>query len=361
MKKIISIALAALMILATFVACGSDDAAVTTNGDVATNDVVDTTASDAVETPVALSFGMGVTTAYGDVTSADGETNGAGEVVATVAAVLLDAEGKIVKCDIDTADFSVEYTSAGAAVAAEEFVTKYDLGANYGMAAYGTDLNGDGKVLEWNEQVDAFETAVAGKTIDEVKAMVVDGYGNDEIATAGCTIGVSDFVLALEKAVANAAESTATADAELSLGVVASAEGTDATEDSNGSIEVDTTFVAAAMADGKVVAMVTDVLQAEFTFDALGAATTDTTAQLPTKLEKGDNYGMAAYGADLNGDGKVLEWYAQADAFNAACVGLTADEIAALVVDGYGVADVQNAGCTIGITDMAAAAVKAAQ
>lgn len=352
MKKILSIVLAALMILATFVACGSDDAAVTT-GEVVGGDVDNT---------VELSFGMGITKAFGDVTSADGETNGAGEVVATVAAVILDAEGKIVKCDIDTADLSVEYTSAGAAVVADEFVTKYELGANYGMAAYGSDRNGDGVVLEWNEQVDAFETAVAGKTIDEVKAMVVDGYyGNDEIATAGCTIGVADFVLALENAVANANTVIATEALDLGLGVVASAEGTDATADANGSAEIDITFVATAMSDGKVMAMATDVLQAEFTFDAAGVATTDTAAELLSKLEKGDNYGMAAYGADLNGDGKVLEWYAQADAFNAACVGLTADEIAALVVDGYGVEDVQTAGCTIGITDMVAAAVKAAK
>lgn len=362
MKKILSIVLAALMILATFVACGSDDTAVTT-GDVVDTDGVETTDEIYEEdNMVALNFGMGITKAYGDVTSADGETNGAGEVVATVAAVLLDAEGKIVKCDIDTADFSVEYTSAGAAVVAGEFVTKYELGTNYGMAAYGADRNGDGKVLEWNEQVDAFEAAVAGKTIDEVKAMVVDGYyGNDEIANAGCTIGVSDFVLALEAAVNNITAAVAAESVDLGLGVVASAEGTDATADAEGSAEVDITFVATAMSDDMVMAIATDVLQVEFTFDAAGVATTDTAAELLTKLEKGDNYGMAAYGADLNGDGVVLEWYEQASEFNTTCLALTADEIAALAVNGYGTEDLQSAGCTIGITDMVAAAVKAAK
>ncbi len=107
--------------------------------------------------------------------------------------------------------------------------------------------------------------------------------------------------------------------------------------------------------------MATDVLQAAFTFDANGAATTDTSAALLTKLEKGDSYNMAAYGADLNGDGKVLEWYAQADAFNAACVGLDANGIAALVVNGYGTESLQNAGCTIAIGDMVNAAAKAAK
>lgn len=337
MKKILSIVLVAIIIasVASFASCGKAEE---------------------------LKFGMGVYAYYGEATSADGETNGAGEVVATVAAVLVDAEGKIVKCELDTADNSVEYTSAGVAVAGE-FMTKYELGDNYNMAAYGADLNGDGKVLEWYAQADAFETVCAGKTVDEVKALVgEDGYhAGEELATAGCTIGVTDFIFAVEKAVANAAESTATADDTLALGVVTAQSTEDATADAAGSSEVDTTFVAVAMKDGKVAAMATDVLQAAFTFDVNGVATTDTAAALQTKLEKGDNYGMAAYGADLNGDGKVLEWYAQAAAFNAACVGLDADGIAALVAEGYGVESLQTAGCTMGISEMAEAAVKAAK
>jgi hypothetical protein len=39
--------------------------------------------------------------------------------------------------------------------------------------------------------------------------------------------------------------------------------------------------------------------------------------------------------------------------------GKTADEIAALVAEGYGVESVQTAGCTIAISDLVAAAVKA--
>lgn len=70
---------------------------------------------------------------------------------------------------------------------------------------------------------------------------------------------------------------------------------------------------------------------------------------------------MSKFGADLNGDGKVLEWHAQAEAFEAACVGKTASEISALAAgDGYGVADLQSAGCTIAVKDMVKAAVKAA-
>ena len=339
MKKILSVALVALMLLAAFAGCGKTEA----------------------ET---LKMGMGVHAYYEAAQSADGDTNGVGEVIATVAAVLVDKDGKIVKCEIDTADNTVEFTSAGAAVPAGEFITKYALGTNYNMAAYGADLNGDGVVKEWFEQADAFEAACVGKTVDEVKALLADGYyGTEELAKAGCTIGVADFVKAVEKAMATAADSNATAADTLKVSIVSTAAGTDATADAPGSYEMEIAFAAAAVKDGKVTAMATDTLAAAFDFDAKGATTTDVAAELKTKNELGTAYNMAAYGTDLNGDGVVKEWNEQAAIFSAACVGLTADEIAALVAaDGYyGVESVQTAGCTMGIDMLAKAAVNAAK
>lgn len=308
-----------------------------------------------------LNFGMGVYAYHKTVSGAE-EANGAGELVATVAAVLVDADGKIVKCVVDVADTTVNWTSEGEAVATGELKTKYELGTNYGMAAYGADLNGDGIVKEWFEQIDVFCAAVEGKTISEVKAMVVDGYyGNEELTTAGCTMGVADYVKAVEKAVANATASNATANDTLKLGTVTTVSGANASDEANGKQEVASTFAAAAVsADGKVVAMSTDVASATYSFDIAGATTVDASAAVTTKKEAGTNYGMAAYGFDLNGDGKVLEWNEQAAAFDAACAGLTASEIAALMVDGYGVESLQTAGCTIAIADMVNAAVKAA-
>ena len=70
---------------------------------------------------------------------------------------------------------------------------------------------------------------------------------------------------------------------------------------------------------------------------------------------------MSVYGTDLNGDGTVKEWYEQADAFDAACAGLDKDGIAALAIEtGYGAETLQTAGCTIHVSDMVKAAVKAA-
>ncbi len=331
MKKVLSFVLVALVVLMSLAGCGAK----------------------AEE----MKFGMGVYAYYAKATSADGETAGAGEVVINAAAVLLDKDGKIVDCVIDTADNTVNYTAEGKAVAAGEFKTKYEKGKDYGMVAYG------GAKLEWYEQIDAFTKLIAGKTIDEVKALVAEGdKGTDEVINAGCTITIADYVKAVEKAVANASESGATADATLKLGVVTSVEGTDATEENKGAQVVDTTVVAAAVdADGKVIVADTDAISVGFNFDTKGVTTLNTASEIKTKKEKGADYGMAKYGSDLNGDGEVKEWNEQAAAFNAACAGKTADEVAALAIEsGYGAESLQNAGCTIHVSDMVKAAVKAA-
>lgn len=334
MKKIFAVLLAVMLMATAFVGCG--------------------------DTEKTVKFGFGVY-AYNSATDATEEAQGAGESVSVAAAVLVDDNGKIVKCVIDSADNTVNYGTDGVASVPANFRSKLEMGNDYGMAAYGTDLNGDGVVLEWYDQIAAFCNACIGKTADEVAALVVNGYGTDEVQTAGCTMAVADFVNAVVKAMANVTESSAIADDTLQIGVLTSADATDATEEADGSVELETTYVAAAVsANGKVSAMATDCYAATFTFTTEGVSTTDTTADVKTKREIGDNYGMVAYGADLNGDGVVLEWYAQADAFDSACVGLTSSEIAALAVNGYGVESVQTAGCTIAIADFVAAAVKAA-
>ncbi len=308
----------------------------------------------------AVKLGLGVAASYGASTNAEGETNGKTAVTVTAAAVLLDKDGKIVVAAIDELGADLAYTAEGKAVAAAELKTKAELGTNYGMAAYGTDLNKDGTVKEWFEQIAVFTDAVKGKTIDEVKALVANGYANTDIQTAGCTMAVASYVAALEKAVANAADSAATADASLKLGFQAAQSTADFSEEKPGSAEVETTVVAAAVKDGKVAAAATDCVAAKVEFDAKGVVTSDAKAALTTKKELGANYGMAAYGADLNKDGTVKEWFEQAAAFDAALAGKNATEIAALESKGYGVESLQTAGCTIAVADMVKAAVKAA-
>ena len=299
--------------------------------------------------PETLKFGLGVYVNVSKATDATADAEGQGKVAITAAAVTVDAEGKIVACVLDTADITVKYTAEGKAVANDSFKTKYELGKDYNMVAYG------GATKEWFEQADAFMALVAGKTLAEVKALVAAGdKGTDEVINAGCTIMINEFVQAIEKAYNNAADSAATADTKLKLGIHTALSCKDAAEEKDGQSKVETTMFAAAVdADGKVVVASSDVAQVAFTFNATGASTYDVTKAVATKKEQGANYGMVAYG------GAAKEWFEQAAAFDAACAGKTASEIAGFVgADNYGNADIKAAGCTILVDGLVKAAEK---
>ena len=295
-----------------------------------------------------LKFGSAVYVPAASATSATEDANGAGELNVTIAAVSVDADGKIVACALDSAQNKVSYTIDGKAVGNPEAKTKYELGKDYNMVAYG------GAAKEWFEQADAFEGVVAGKTLDEVKALMVEGYGNDDVKAAGCTIAIGDFIGAVEKAYNAAAASDVTANDTLKVTAYTVQEIADATADKAGSNKVSVyTFAAAVNAEGKVVKGVSDCVEADFTFDTKGATTFDATVAIQSKREKGSNYGMVAYG------GAAKEWFEQVDAFDALCVGKTGAEIAGLISnDGKGVEEVQTAGCTIYVSGLVKAASK---
>ena len=326
MKKIIVLALALMLTILAFTACSGEKAS----------------------EEQTLKLGLGVYTSA-SATDASEDKDGQGQATLTAAAVLVDEEGKIVKAFIDVADNKVGYTFDGKAVANDSFSTKYELGNDYNMVAYG------GAVKEWYEQADAFCSVAVGKTVEEVKALVAeDAKGTEEVVSAGCTIYVSDFALALEKAVNNAVESAATKNDTLKLGVSTTQTVADATEDKNGSNKVETTFFAAAVdAEGKVLAASSDCVEVTFGFDMTGASVFDASAEVLSKKEKGDNYGMVAYG------GAEKEWFEQAAAFDSVCLGKTAGEIEGLIAEDFkGTEEVQAAGCTIYVSGFVKAASK---
>ncbi len=301
-----------------------------------------------------MKFGLGVYTSVTSATDANGDANGKGNALITAAAITVSSDGKIASCVIDAADITVEYTGDGKAIANDGFATKYEQGDAYGMKLYGASK-------EWYEQANAFTSVVSGKTLDEVKALVVDGNkGNDEVISAGCTIAVNEFVLAIEKAYANAVASEATSADTLKIGVNTAQTCSDASDDKNGQNQTETTFFAAAVdADGKITAASVECIQLSFTFDVSGTSTFDTAKTVVGKKESGASYGMSAYGNDLNGDGTVKEWVDQAAVFEAASIGKTPADVASLMGDdNYGTADIQSAGCTILVNGFVKAASK---
>ena len=148
-------------------------------------------------------LGLGVVVSA-NATDASTEGNGVGEADVTVAAVIVDGEGKIVKAYIDVMQLALEYTINGEAVANSEFKSKQELGDDYGMKNpnYATEFWGSAK--EWYEHAAAFDAACAGKTVAQIVALMATeganaGKGVESLYNAGCTIYISDFVAAAAK------------------------------------------------------------------------------------------------------------------------------------------------------------------
>ena len=357
MKKLICLILSVLMLASCFVACkdeptetqttAPETTATPTTAAPTTTTAPSTTPSE--PTPVdTLKFGMGVYTNVSKASDATEDKAGEGKVAITVAVLTVNEAGRVVACQLDTIENTVKYTADGEAIANTAFKTKYELGYDYMMKAYGAPK-------EWFEQADAFEGVVVGKTLNEIKALVAEGNkGTADVMAAGCTIMINEFVVAIEKAFANLADSTATADSVLKLAMSVEQSTKDAEEDKAGTNQVDTTIFSAAVdANGKVLVADTDCVQVKFTFDIDGASTYDLTKVVSSKRQLGMAYGMVAYGP------ATLEWFEQADVFETLCVGKSAAEIVALCVDNaYGTDAVKAAGCTMLVNGFAKAAAK---
>jgi hypothetical protein len=316
-------------------------------------------------------LGMGV------VVSMDSSKTENAQVDATVATVVLDADGKIVACRIDVAQNKMA-VAGGAVDAAKTFETKMELGDRYGMAGK-VDNDGDGVMKEWYEQTKAFEAYVVGKTVAEVEAIETKEANGHQIAVdqalldAGCSMQITDFIAAVVAACKDEQGVSFKTAAEFTLGVAAKTSAADsvaATAEANGTVAMYTDFAAAVVADGKIIAALNDAIQPKITINAAGEIVEK--SYKATKRNLKEEYGMAPalnYGMDWNGDGKVLEWYLQSAEFSKYVVGKSADEVANLAtkeVEGKGYvisADdaLLNAGCTIQITSIKAVMAQAAK
>lgn len=148
-----------------------------------------------------LKTGLAIMTSVGKSVDA-GEDDGMVQTDLDVAAVVVDGEGRIVDCTIDSIQAQVKFDGEGKITTdlASEFQTKQELGEQYGLK----NASSIGK--EWNEQADAFADYCIGKTADEVSGIAVteEGTAEDEDLAASCTIYFGGFQELVVKAVANA-------------------------------------------------------------------------------------------------------------------------------------------------------------
>ena len=358
MKKALSLLLLACMLF-TLTACGSTAAPAATEAPAEATEApaeATETPADATEAPTEVTaaeykLGMGVS-----VSLDSSETNKA-QVDATVAAVVTDAEGKIVLCRIDCAQNKMDVTG-GAVDTEATYITKRDLKFDYNMVKYSN------ATLEWFEQVENLENWVVGKTAEDIANIETkvneEGYNVavDEELFASCSISLEAFQDAIVKACNDEKGSTFTTADAFTLGVSAISNSKESvaaadSEDGNAMVKMYTEFGAAAVgADGKILAALTDAIQPKITVSAEGEILNkDFTA---TKRELGDDYNMVKYG------NSIAEWDAQAKAFADYTVGMTADEVNAMETrvndHGYNVSadDTLYASCTIDITGMRA-------
>jgi len=103
-----------------------------------------------------------------------------------------------------------------------------------------------------------------------------------------------------------------------------------ATAEENGKADYDVTIAAVTVdEDGIIRSCVIDSVGTSIAFGSDGVISSDLEAEVLTKNELGDNYGMKAYG------GATYEWYEQAAALANFAVGKTVEDVKAGVAGGY--------------------------
>lgn len=306
------------------------------------------TTSTKEETAATVMVGTGSVTSVSNKVKEGSDTTA--QFDTTFASVVL--EGNVIKyVYFDVAQDKVTYDATGHVTSDNSAsMSKKDLGDNYGMK----DKSSIKK--EWYEQVEALEKWAVGKTVEEVLNMPTTQKDEkhtvpaDKDLMTGCTIGVTGFQQALDKAVKNAVEVKDVA--SVGSAILTDVSGKDATAEKSGEAKASSTYgVVALDKDGKVVFTQTDEAQNAVKFTTAGALDGEAMA-VPTKAEKKDEYGMKKASAI----GK--EWFEQNQAFDEWTVGKTSNEISGMEVTTNEAGKTVTAdkdlmtGCTMGVDSL---------
>lgn len=306
------------------------------------------TASTKEETAATVMVGTGSVTNVSNKTKEGSDT--AAQFDTTFASVVL--EGNVIKyVYFDVAQDKVTYDATGHVTSDNTASTsKKALGDKYGMK------DNSSIKKEWYEQVEALEKWAVGKTVEEVLNMPTTQKDEKHTVSAdkdlmtGCTIGVTAFQQALDKAAKNAVEVKDVA--FVGSAILTQVSGKDASAEKSGEAKASSTYgVVALDKDGKVVFTQTDVAQNAVKFTTAGVVDGEAVA-IATKGEKKDGYGMKK----VSSIGK--EWFEQNQAYDDWTVGKTGKEIADMKVTTNEGGKTVTAdkdlmtGCTIGVDSL---------
>ena len=262
------------------------------------------------------------------VASATDSAEGEAKYDVTVVAVLVDGDGIIHDCYIDSIGTSVKFGADGVITSdvAAEILTKNELGDNYGMKAKDGEW---GAKYEWYEQAAALAQYAIGKDTIELRAGAVNESGKaaDADLASTATIYLGGYVEAIEVAVATAQNLGAQAGDTLKVAIMASltdSKSADAENAGNAQLNVDATAI--TMKGDVITSCVLDSVQAKVGFDATGAITSGNDGIFATKNQLGEQYGMKAIAY------AKYEWNEQAANFAAYVTGKTAAEVAGIAI-----------------------------
>ncbi len=319
MKKI-AITLLIAMILGIFAGCSGDVVVIGNCTCPTGGHNAPTAPSQPVEG--ALKTGLAI------VCNTTGSENGTkADYDVTLVAVLVDDEGIIRDCIIDSIGAAVDFDATGTITSdvTAPIQTKNELGDSYGMVAWG------GAVAEWYQQADALAQFAIGKTVSELKNGAIDASGKAPAGSdlaSSATIYLGGYVSAIEVAVGNAKHLGAQGGDELRLAVIPSLKSSvSATAEKAGTAQLDCDVTALTVNGGVISSCYIDSLQAKVTFGTDGVITGGVSDAVETKNQLGDKYGMVAWG------GAMAEWNQQAASFAAYITGKTAAQVAGISVD----------------------------
>ena len=332
MKKTLALLLTLAMSVSVFAGC-SGTAVVekekeNTNTEVSTEVVVEGTEVDGTSASTSearpVKTGLSITTSLSG-TDATAEADGTAQADITIVAVTVDADGVINSCVIDAIQGKNTFSASGEiTTTATEFLSKNELGSDYGMVAWG------GAIAEWDAQAAAVAEYVVGKTVEEVQgiALTEDGKAADADLASSATMAIAGFIDPIVAAVNNATDLGAAHWDTLKLvSVTTPHDNASASADSNGVASAYATVAAVTLHQDEITSCVIDAVQANVNFDTTGKVTSDLTAPVLTKNEKGADYGMVAWG------GAIAEWNEQAASFASYITGKTVSEVAGIAVD----------------------------
>lgn len=273
-----------------------------------------------------LKTGLSVVTSISSSKSAKTTEEGSAQTDVIFVGVLVDDQGVIADCVIDSVQAVVHFDENGAITTPTDqvFESKNTLGDAYGMKA----ASAIGR--EWKEQAEALSTFAVGKTMEELKGTAIDASGMalDTDLASSATIYLGAFVSAMEEAVNHAEYRGARAGDTLHLAADTDISGSiSASKEALGQVQTSVTIAAVTEQDQTVTSCQMDGVQTVVAFEQNGIITSDLTEEIFSKYQLGDAYGMKAVSTI------GMEWYEQADGFCEYVKGKTLDQILGIAVN----------------------------